>query len=284
MNTSSKPLLLASSLAWLLPMSAIAQPTPTTVPVSVPMPVQDSTASVASQTADNSLKAPFYKGIQIGISANHVENGFIKYEPETTIVPTIFYEGERIYVRGNQLGVNLIKSPTQELSVYAQTAGDPYDPKNAEDVYQKLSETKGSVMAGGSYLYLTRFGGLRAQAATEVAGDSDGSLAKLSYLAKFKRGGLTVIPSAGVTWYDKNYNNYYYGISQAEADVTGLKAYKADADINPFASVMATYDMDDSLSLFLNQTVSLHGSEQLNSPKVKDRTTSATTIGLLYNF
>lgn len=259
----------------LLSISAIAQPLQI---------VQDSTASIANQTDDNNPKTPFYKGVQIGMSANHVENGFVKYEPETKIVPTVFYEGKRIYVRGNQLGVNAIKSDTQELSAYVQTSGDPFDPKNAQDQYQGLNKTKGSIMAGGSYLYLTRFGGLRAQMATEIAGESKGSLVKLTYLAKFQKRGLTVIPTAGVTWYDKNYNDYYYGISQAQADKTGLQTYKAGADINPFVSVMATYDMDDDLSLFLNQNVSLHGDEQLNSPKVNERISSATTIGLLYTF
>ena len=297
MNTSSQPLsLLASalmlSLSSVSAMSAMAQSamiqssstTQSTQPMQPMQPIQDATASVAEQTANNSPKKPFYKGVQIGLSAYHVDAGFAKYEPETKIVPTVFYESQRMYVRGNQLGVNLIKSQDKELSAYVQTAGDPYNPKNAENEHQKLKKTNGSIMAGGSYLYVTRFGGLQAQMATEVAGNSGGSLAKLSYLAKFKQGGLTVVPSAGVTWYDKNYNNHYYGISQAESDATGLNAYQPNADFSPFVSVMATYDMDDSLSLFFNQNTSLHGNEQLNSPKVKDRTISATTVGLLYTF
>lgn len=294
MNTSSQPLsLLASalmlSLSSISAMSAMAQSamiqSSSTTQSTQPMqPTQDATASVAEQTANNSPKKPFYKGVQIGLSAYHVDAGFAKYEPETKIVPTVFYESQRMYVRGNQLGVNLIKSQDKELSAYVQTAGDPYNPKNSESDHQKLKKTNGSIMAGGSYLYVTRFGGLQAQMATGVAGNSNGSLAKLSYLAKFKQGGLTVVPSAGVTWYDKKYNKYYYGISQAESDATGLNAYRPNADFSPFISVMATYDMDDSLSLFFNQNTSLHGNEQLNSPKVKDRTISATTVGLLYTF
>lgn len=297
MNTSSQPLsLLASalmlSLSSVSAMSAMAQSamiqssstTQSTQPMQPMQPIQDATASVAEQTANNSPKKPFYKGVQIGVSAYHVDAGFAKYEPETKIVPTVFYESQRMYVRGNQLGVNLIKSQDKELSAYVQTAGDPYNPENAENEHQKLKKTNGSIMAGGSYLYVTRFGGLQAQMATEVAGNSGGSLAKLSYLAKFKQGGLTIVPSAGVTWYDKKYNKYYYGISQAESDATGLNAYQPNADFSTFISVMATYDMDDSLSLFFNQNTSLHGNEQLNSPKVKDRTISATTVGLLYTF
>lgn len=294
MNTSSQPLsLLASalmlSLSSVSAMSAMAQSamiqSSSTTQSTQPMqPTQDATASVAEQTANNSPKKPFYKGVQIGLSAYHVDAGFAKYEPETKIVPTVFYESQRMYVRGNQLGVNLIKSQDKELSAYVQTAGDPYNPKNSESDHQKLKKTNGSIMAGGSYLYVTRFGGLQAQMATEVAGNSNGSLAKLSYLAKFKQGGLTVVPSAGVTWYDKKYNKYYYGISQAESDATGLNAYQPNADFSPFVSVMATYAMDDGLSLFFNQNTSLHGNEQLNSPKVKDRTISATTVGLLYTF
>ena len=291
MNTSSQPLsLLASalmlSLSSVSAMSAMAQSAmiQSSSTTQSMQPIQDATASVAEQTANNSPKKPFYKGVQIGLSAYHVDAGFAKYEPETKIVPTVFYESQRMYVRGNQLGVNLIKSQDKELSAYLQTAGDPYNPKNSESDHQKLKKTNGSIMAGGSYLYVTRFGGLQAQMATEVAGNSGGSLAKLSYLAKFKQGGLTIVPSAGVTWYDKKYNKYYYGISQAESDATGLNAYQPNADFSPFISVMATYDMDDSLSLFFNQNTSLHGNEQLNSPKVKDRTINATTVGLLYTF
>lgn len=274
-------LMLSLSSVSAMAQSAMIQSSSSTQPM---QPIQDATASVAEQTSNNSSKKPFYKGVQIGVSAYHVDAGFAKYEPETKIVPTVFYESQRMYVRGNQLGVNLIKSQDKELSAYVQTAGDPYNPKNAESDHQKLKKTNGSIMAGGSYLYVTRLGGLQAQMATEVAGNSGGSLAKLSYLAKFKQGGLTVVPSAGVTWYDKNYNNHYYGISQAESDATGLNAYQPNAGFSPFVSVMATYAMDDSLSLFLNQNTSIHGNEQLNSPKVKDRTISATTVGLLYTF
>ena len=278
-------LMLSLSSVSVMAQSAMIQSSSTTQPI---QPIQDATASVAEQTStkinNNSSKKPFYKGVQIGLSAYHVDAGFAKYEPETKIVPTVFYESQRMYVRGNQLGVNLIKSQDKELSAYVQTAGDPYNPKNAESDHQKLKKTNGSIMAGGSYLYVTRFGGLQAQMATEVAGNSGGSLAKLSYLAKFKQGGLTIVPSAGVTWYDKKYNKYYYGISQAESDATGLNAYQPNAGFSPFISVMATYDMDDSLSLFFNQNTSLHGNEQLNSPKVKDRTINATTVGLLYTF
>ena len=273
MNTSSQPLsLLASalmlSLSSVSAMSAMAQSAmiQSSSTTQSMQPIQDATASVAEQTANNSPKKPFYKGVQIGLSAYRVDAGFAKYEPETKIVPTVFYESQRMYVRGNQLGVNLIKFQDKELSAYVQTAGDPYNPKNSESDHQKLKKTNGSIMAGGSYLYVTRFGGLQAQMATEVAGNSGGSLAKLSYLAKFKQGGLTIVPSAGVTWYDKKYNKYYYGISQAESDATGLNAYQPNADFSPFISVMATYDMDDSLSLFFNQNTSLHGTEQLNSP------------------
>lgn len=294
MNTSSQPLsLLASALMLSLSsisampamaQSAMIQSSSTTQSTQPMQPIQDATASVAEQTANNSPKKPFYKGVQIGLSAYHVDAGFAKYEPETKIVPTVFYESQRMYVRGNQLGVNLIKSQDKELSAYVQTAGDPYNPKNSKSDHQKLKKTNGSIMAGGSYLYVTCFGGLQAQMATEVAGNSGGSLAKLSYLAKFKQGGLTVVPSAGMTWYDKKYNKYYYGISQAESDATGLNVYQPNADFSPFVSVMATYDMDDNLSLFFNQNTSLHGNEQLNSPKVKDRTINATTVGLLYTF
>lgn len=284
-SKSLQPLSLLASVLMLSLSSVSAMAQSAMIQSSSTMqPIQDATASVAEQTANNSPKKPFYKGVQIGLSAYHVDAGFAKYEPETKIVPTVFYESQRIYVRGNQLGVNLIKSQDKELSAYMQTAGDPYNPKNAESDHQKLKKTNGSIMAGGSYLYVTRFGGLQAQMATEVAGNSGGSLAKLSYLAKFKQGGLTVVPSAGVTWYDKKYNKYYYGISQAESDATGLNAYQPNADFSTFISVMATYDMDDSLSLFFNQNTSLHGNEQLNSPKVKDRTISATTVGLLYTF
>ena len=284
-SKSLQPLsLLASALMLSLSsVSAMAQ-SAMIQSSSTMQPIQDATASVAEQTSNNSSKKPFYKGVQIGVSAYHVDAGFAKYEPETKIVPTVFYESQRMYVRGNQLGVNLIKSQDKEFSAYVQTAGDPYNPKNAESDHQKLKKTNGSIMAGGSYLYVTRFGSLQAQMATEVAGNSGGSLATLSYLAKFKHGGLTVVPSAGVTWYDKNYNNHYYGISQAESDATGLNAYQPNAGFSPFVGVMATYAMDDSLSLFLNQNTSIHGNEQLNSPKVKDRTISATTVGLLYTF
>ena len=208
------------------------------------------------------------------------------YDTKTSVevLPSAFYDNNRIYARGNQLGAYVINDGNNQLSAYVQTNGTPFDPDDAQGGLSKLDERKRTIVAGAEYLKITPIGGFRGQVAHDILGDSSGNVARLSYVAKYNHDNLTLYPSVGLEWHDDKYNDYYYGVSQKESLRSGIKAYKADQSINPYLSLTAHYDINDRFAGFANQSLSYLADEQYNSPLVDSHTESKTTLGLLYKF
>lgn len=203
---------------------------------------------------------------------------------EVRVLPGVFYDNNKFYARGAQAGAYLINDGTNQLSAYAQIAGNEFDPDDANGALAGLDKRKASAAAGVTYLRRTPIGGFRGQFATDILGRSDGNIGRLTYLAKFTKDKLTVYPSVGVEWNDEDYNDYYYGVSNEESTHTGVAAYSPDQSFNPYISVSANYDINDKWAGFASQSLSYLSDEQYDSPMVDSRTDSNTTIGLLYKF
>lgn len=203
---------------------------------------------------------------------------------EVRVLPGVFYDNNKIYARGAQAGAYLINDGTNQLAAYAQLAGSQFDPEDAKGALQGLDERKWSAAAGVSYLRRTPIGGFRGQIATDVLGRNDGTFGRLSYLAKFTKDKLTVYPSAGIEWFNEDYNDYYYGVSDGESARTGVDSYSPDSSFNPYINISANYDFNDKWAGFANQSLSYLSDEQYDSPMVDSRTESTTTLGLLYKF
>ncbi len=236
----------------------------------------------ASTTAgDHSAEST---GLKIGINALYEEQGFRDYDNKVAILPSAFYESDKVYARGNRLGYKLWKDDKNELSVVTQYNGINYDPDNASDSFGNLDERKASFFAGASYIRITPIGALRGQVFTDAFGDSDGTLARLTYIGKYQHENLVLYPSAGVQWQDKKYNDHYYGVTKAESDKTGIAQYTAKDSIHPYVNIMGMYEMNDNWGLFFNQNIAYHSDEQFDSPKVDSRTKFTSIVGLTYNF
>ena len=223
--------------------------------------------------------------LSVGVNVMAVKSAYdLEDSTEVRVLPGIFYDNNRIYARGAQAGAYLINDGVNQLSAYAQLAGNSFDPDDANGALQGLDERKLSAEAGISYQRRTPIGAFRGQFATDVLDESGGNTGRLTYLAKITRNKLTVYPSIGFEYHDAAYNEYYYGVSEEESAETGVAAYKSNSSLNPYVSVSANYDFNDKWAGFANQSVSYVPNEQYDSPMVDSRTEAATTLGLLYKF
>lgn len=223
--------------------------------------------------------------LSVGLNVLAVNSAYdLEDSTEIQVLPGVFYDNNRIYARGAQAGAYLMNDGTNELAATVQLAGHSFDPDDANGALASLDKRKASAAAGLSYQRRTSIGGFRAQIATDVLDRSGGTTARLTYLAKISKDKLTVYPSVGFEFYDQDYNNYYYGVSAAEAARTGVAAYSSKNSLNPYINISANYDFNDKWAGFANQSLSYLPNEQYNSPMVDSRTDSTTTLGLLYKF
>ncbi|WP_201585818.1 MipA/OmpV family protein [Psychrobacter jeotgali] len=243
------------------------------------------TASITYAAPFKNLPADQDAELSVGANVMIVRSGYdMDDSTEVRVLPGVFYDNNKIYARGAQAGAYLINDGTNQLSAYAQLAGTQFDPDDANGALQGLDERKWSAAAGVTYLRRTPIGGFRGQIATDVLGRNDGTFGRLTYLARINKDKLTVYPSIGVEWNNKDYNDYYYGVSAAESARTGVNTYSPSSSFNPYINISANYDINERWAGFANQSLSYLSDEQYDSPMVDSRTESRTTIGLLYKF
>ena len=223
--------------------------------------------------------------LSIGVNVMAVNSAYdLEESTEIKVLPGVFYDNNRVYARGAQAGAYLINDGSNQLAAYAQLAGNSFEPDDATGALSELDERKASAAAGLSYTRLTPVGGFRVQYATDILDRSGGNIARLSYLGKISKNKLTVYPSVGFEYYDNEYNQYYYGVSDTESTRTGVEAYTANSSLNPYINISANYDFSKRWAGFANQSLSYLPNEQYDSPMVDSRTDSTTTLGLLYKF
>lgn len=232
---------------------------------------------------DNNLPKDSDAILSVGANVQYVQTPY-DADNQVNILPGVFYDNNKVYARGNTFGAYIINDGTSQLDAFAQVTGTGFDPDDANGALKGLDERKGTAVAGLSYLYRTPVGGFRGQVATDILGRSDGSIARLTYIAKYSNDKLTVYPSAGLEWHDEDFNDYYYGISDKESAKTGLATYNPGSSVNPYISVSGTYDFNDQWAGFASQTIDYLSDKQYDSPMVDSRVDSRTTVGLLYKF
>lgn len=224
--------------------------------------------------------------LRIGANASFNQYAYHQ-DDKVTVMPQAFYDNNRVYIKGAEAGVYGYKDASNEWRMTVGYDSREFRPDDSTVANLKgLDERKWSVMVGSSYMKITPYGGFKIHAKTDALGRSDGTTVKLAHLSRFKLmdNQLTIYPELGVQWNNKDYNQYYYGISQQESARTGVTAYQADSSINPYASVSASYAFNPKWSGFVSQSLEYLSDEQKNSPMVDNRLDSKTIIGFNYHF
>jgi outer membrane protein len=128
-----------------------------------------------------------------------------------------------------------------------------------------LDDVDASVLAGG-YVRGT-FGpvGLRFSAGQDIAGGHDGISANASVGTFLPLGRLKIQPSASVSWGSANFNQSFFGITQAQSNASGLAVNDVDSGVYGYSvNLVSWYEVTD------NYVVTLIGSHRWFSGDADD--------------
>ena len=247
--------------------------------------VVDSIADSVSNTVyRHSLPKDPNARIRAGLNASFNHSEYATGET-MSVLPQLFYDNNRLYADGSEAGVYGYKDDKNLLRFSLSYDGQSFDPDEGDTAaIKQLDERKWSALAGASYMRITPIGGIRLKVATDVLDRHNGTVASLAHLSKFDYNKWTFYPEIGVKCNDKNYNNYYYGVSQKESAKSDLPAYSAKSSVNPYANLTASYAFDDRLSGFVSQHVSYLADTQHDSPMIDSHNDLTTRIGFNYQF
>lgn len=128
------------------------------------------------------------------------------------------------------------------------------------------------------------WGTVKASAAADVLDNSNGWVGELSVFHKMQIGRLSLTPALGVLYYDENFSDYYYGISESESRRSGLASYSAQDAWVPYVSLTAKYPIGEHVVLMASAGYSELPEEITDSPMI-DRNESFTFVtGVSWRF
>ncbi|UXZ04887.1 MipA/OmpV family protein [Moraxella nasicaprae] len=222
--------------------------------------------------------------LRVGMNATYHSSSYAA-DDGVEVMPQAFFDNNRWYIEGAEAGYYPFKSDQHHLRTGISYDGRSFDHDDAKtDALRQLDDRQWSANAYASYMYVSPYGGFKAKVGTDITGRHHGQSVSLSHLSKFNKEKLTIYPEFGAIWYSKKYNDYYYGISSAESVRSGLNTYQAGSGVSPFATVTASYQLNDQISIFGNQRLEWLSSAQKNSPMTDGSLDSKTRLGINYQF
>lgn len=237
-------------------------------------------------------KADHLNGLTVGVLAGTTSNAYAVND-KASISPLILYDNDYVYAEGLDVGFYAYKDDKNWFRVGANYDARRFKPDDAIiDELKGLDERKPSVNMTISYMRITPVGGFELKAGVDTTGNSEGRFASLAHRSRFKFADdrLVVYPKVGVNWYSEDYNQYYFGVSQAQSDTANQKTgvnidtYTAKSSYSPFVSVSGKYQFTDHLGAFASTKAEWLSSTQKNSPLTDDDVNIAVHAGLTYTF
>ena len=208
------------------------------------------------------------------------------YKDATTrleIKPLFLYEGERIFLHSSRAGIKLFDSTEQRLDLFLDKRLEGFPLRSPPTSLSGMAVRNSSTDAGLSYRYRQPWGTLQAELLHGVGDTQSGTEARLGYSVEAQSGRWTLRPSVTLAWRNAKLNDYYYGVTPAEA-TAGRPAYSAGAGLNTSVGLYTTYQLSQNWRLLGGASATLLSSQIKDSPIVSKRFLPSVYLGAAYDF
>lgn len=236
------------------------------------------TANAASEQAHSSHW-------RLGMAVASADAAYKGRNSETFVVPVIGYEGKRLYFRGIELGYRLYQHQGTELAAVVSVAPFRFEPKkNRIEALQQLDARDFRVESGLKYSKRTRFGRFSAQSLVNIRDFSTGYRSSVGYfysLSKQPRR-WQFGPRIEVNYISGSFADYYYAVSAAEAERSGLNEYNSNDSWNTTLGFEGYMRLNQRWSIAGSINRTFLGSEISNSPMTAGSHTTSAFIFLSY--
>ncbi|WP_062058022.1 MipA/OmpV family protein [Cellvibrio sp. OA-2007] len=147
---------------------------------------------------------------------------------------------------------------------------------------RKLRNRRMAGLAGFEYSLTTALADVQLQYVTDFTGIHDGDEVRLALAKHWASGRHNVSTSIGVIWQSSEVVNYYYGVTEPEADLRGT--YSADAALTPVARLDWNYQLTERWDLRFLANYRQLPDEISASPLINDNKVITVFIGGVYHF
>lgn len=224
----------------------------------------------------------------LGIGVASGQTPYAGIRRETKAIPMIQFENKYVRVQGLGLEVklpSLVLSDTQRLNVSlaGRQAMGGYEADDAP-ILAGMAERKSGLWVSAKAEWKTSLANVSADWTGDAAGHSKGQKFSLGISQPWRLGSqMMITPRLGMTWQDRKYNDYYFGVRDAEVR-PGRAAYQANAGVNVEASLTGLYKLDRHHAVMLGASVTSLSKAIRNSPLVDRSTENRVFMAYLYRF
>ncbi|MEZ5935588.1 MAG: MipA/OmpV family protein [Alphaproteobacteria bacterium] len=219
--------------------------------------------------------------LNLGISVEYSTEHYRGTGSELEVLPAIFWDNGTFFIEEASLGFRFYRGLIDAAAFVEVDFGAGYDPDDS-DFLDGLDELDTPVNLGVLLEKETDLVDLSLSFKADVAGAYSGYVAAVGVGKEFPlTDWLVADVGAEVAYYDKNYNDYYYGVDGQFA-LANRPAYEADGDFNYELEVGLRSEVFDGLTVFTNAEYTLFGSEVKDSPLTEGNDQLSIGIGFAY--
>ena len=198
------------------------------------------------------------------------------------LIPLYVYEGGRAYLRSYRVGLKFEAQPWRlDLFLARRFEGTPYD--LTPDELPGIARREQGADVGVGFLWRGEGKSAYFEAMRDATAVSHGGELRLGYRHEFGAGRLRLRPHAMVSWRNSALNDYYYGVSPAEA-AADRPAYEPGAGGEAQLDLYAIYRVTGAWYAVGGLTLTRRSSGVRKSPIVEDRVQPGAFAGLMYDF
>ena len=217
-----------------------------------------------------------------GASVSVEQSPYVGGNDSVEVLPWLFVQMGRFYLRGPALGVYLYGG--DGVSVSAGISLDLADTNRGDSPELADIAKLDDVLLGEIEVsYEAGWGELDLSFAADIGGTHDGYVAGISCSYPLDLGRWQIEPEFGVKWYGAKVNRHYYGVGAADV-LPDRALYEPDAGMNHELGVTVTYLFAERHALSLEASTEWLSAEISDSPIVDRDSLARVGVSYLFRF
>lgn len=220
-----------------------------------------------------------------GLQAGSFQTAYRSSQPEYWLLPYFGVEADPFYIDGTEASWAIQQDNTRMLKARVFYLETQFRASQGDTpALQALNSRHSTLMAGVTYQHITPAGALSASVSRDTLGISNGITANVTWMILQSFNNLTIVPAAGLDWWDARQSRYYYGINASESRRSGLPEWRPGASLIPFMQVGVNYDWKNSWNTWAQFTERFYTSGISGSPLAGHHVGGEFALGLSFSF
>lgn len=212
------------------------------------------------------------------------------YKDTNTIVlpsPVIFFDNGLVYIRWSRAGIYFLGNRGDEfswgVSLTMQPRVQSFDPSTSDELSQ-INEKSSTFEGGLAFSATYKDAYIESMLLTDILDNHEAWIFKTEAGYDLHLGKFDLYPSLILVYNSKDFTNYYYGVSQEEAQGSSFSEYHPSAGFQIGVQTYIKYPITDNLSTLINLRVDKLPKAVKDSPIIETDMIYSGLLSLIYTF